>query len=72
MSVNEEDHPEFTISGTERNGSIPFPTFRNELTIVNLTRRLHNVRLYCGHSLDTTDGYWELRVYCESTTMQCH
>ncbi len=64
VSVTESDHNEFVISGTDRGGDqLPFPTFRNELTIVNLTERLHNVRLYCGHAQNTTDGYWEIRVY---------
>lgn len=66
VSVTERDHPEFNITGTDRGSTLPFPTFRNQLTIVNLTQRLHNVRLYCGHAQDTTDGFWELRVYSES------
>ena len=65
VSISKDDHPEFAINGTERGSSLPFPTFRNQLTIVNLTHRLHNVRLYCGHGQDTTDGFWDLRVYSE-------
>ena len=64
VSIRTNDHPEFAITGTERGSDFPFPTFRNQLTIVNLTHRLHNVRLFCGHG-QNTDGYWELRVYSE-------
>lgn len=60
-------HPEFVINGTERDQLLPFPTFRNTLTIVNHTQRLHNVRLHCGQaSQDNSnlqDGSWELRIY---------
>ncbi len=67
VSVNEVDHPEFIISGTLRGSTLPFPTYRNYLTIVNLTQRLDNTRLYCGTARNVTDGFWEIRVYCKHT-----
>lgn len=63
--ISEDIHPEFSITGTNRPSNIPYPTFRNQLTIVNFTQRLQNVTLYCGHS-QSVDAHWDLQVYCES------
>lgn len=62
-------HPEFFINGTEKEQVLPFPTYRNMITIVNLTQRLHNVTLFCGQGRRSRDGSWDLRVYSESHMM---
>ena len=65
--VNPEDHLEFVISGTTGNNSFPFPTFRNRLTIVNMTSRLDGVLLFCGGFRQGFNelASWTLRVYRE-------
>ena len=65
-------HPEFVINGTERDQLLPFPTFRNTLTIVNHTQRLHNVTLFCGQADELRDGTWNLRVYSKLFALLTH
>ncbi len=59
-------HPEFNISGTAREGG-PFPTFRNSLTLINMTSALDEVWLICGHSAQGVNDLarWRLRAYCK-------
>lgn len=69
--VNPDDHLEFVINGTVRENPIPFPTFRNRLTVVNMTSRLDGAQLFCGHARQGFNelAMWTLRVYRES---HCH
>lgn len=63
------DDPEVTIGGMMRPTDVPFPTFNNLLTIVNVTSSLDGATLSCGHTVQGNNelATWTLRVYCECT-----
>ena len=58
--------PSFNVNGTARVVG-PFPTFRNLLTLTNMTNALDDAWLICGHSVQEFNDLarWRLRLYCK-------
>lgn len=54
---------EFEISGTANPNMLPSPTYRNVLTVTNLTLRLSGVRLICGQGDQSEVVEWIIQIY---------
>ena len=69
QAISDDFHPElFLISGDQRPNLDPGRTYRNRLTIVNMTAQLDGVTIYCGlgQSALSELANFLLRVYRKS------